>query len=106
MSIRKLRPAFAGALLVAGVLSLASCAQIAAVEKTVCDDIAKLPVSVTSTLDAEDPHSALGVLWADVKAGCANGVPVVGVSQTWTAMVWGMLKVIAPTVLPWLIGLL
>jgi hypothetical protein len=90
----------------AALFAVASCTQFTAAEKTVCDDIAKLPVSVTSTLEAADPHSALGVLWADAKAGCANGAPTIGISQTWTAVVWGMLKAVAPTVIPWLIGLL
>ncbi len=87
-------------------LLVVGCSQFAAIEKTVCDDMAKLPVSVTTTLDAANPHSALGVLWADAKSGCANGAPTVGVSKTWTAVVWGMLKAVAPTVVPWLIGLL
>jgi hypothetical protein len=88
------------------LLTVAGCSQLTSGISTVCADVAKLPVSVTSTLDAADPHSALGVLWADAKAGCAIGAPAAGVSTDWVAMVWGEIKVIAPVVLPWLIGLL
>lgn len=85
---------------------LAGCAELTTATKTVCDDIANLPSSVTAVLDGQAPHSALGVVWADAKSGCANGAPTVGVSTKWTSMVWDMVKVLAPTVVPWVIGLL
>jgi hypothetical protein len=88
------------------LLAAVGCAALTSGVSTVCGDIAKLPVSVTSTLDAADPHSALGVLWADAKAGCAVGAPVAGVSTDWVSMIWGEVKVLAPTLIPWLIGLL
>lgn len=87
-------------------LGVVACSQLSAGVSTVCADVAKLPVSVTAVLDASAPSSALGVLWADAKAGCANGVPAAGVSTDWVGMVWGEVKVLAPTLIPWLIGLL
>lgn len=94
-----------------GVGLLAGCqgvtpASVSAGVSGVCGDVARLPVSVGATLDAQDPHSTLGVLWADTKAGCAVGAPAAGVSPDWTAMVWGSVKALAPVVLPYLIGLL
>ncbi len=88
------------------LLLTASCAHLQSAATTVCTDMAQLPPAVVATLDSQDPHSALGVLWADAKSGCANGIPISGVSVSWTAEVWGMIKAVAPAVLPWLIGLL
>lgn len=72
----------------------------------VCSDVALLPIAVTRALDAQAPTSALGVLWADAKAGCSVGAPALGVSTDWTALVFGELKALAPVAIPWLIGLL
>jgi hypothetical protein len=93
-------------LTVALPLALQGCTGLTNVVSTVCGDIAKLPPSVTAVFDAADPHSALGVLWADAKAGCVNGAPTPGVSTDWVGMIWGEIKVLAPTLIPWLIGLL
>jgi hypothetical protein len=80
--------------------------QVATVS-TVCADIAKVQTGPAAVqLAALDPHSALGVLWADANAGCVAGAPVAGVQPDWTGMVWGALKALAPSVLPLLIGLL
>ncbi len=85
-------------------LSLVGCAQLTTATNTVCGDMAKLPVTVTAVLDAQDPHSALGVLWIDAKAGCVVGAPAV--SPDWHATVWAGVKKLAPIVIPWLIGML
>lgn len=69
----------------------------------VCADIAKLPPLVTTALAAEPATSALGVLWADAKAGCATGSTA---STDWTGMVWGMIRTLAPTVIPLLATLI
>ncbi len=97
---------FRGLVAVWLLLLMVGCSALTTAEQTVCTDISALPASVTATLGAADPHSALGVLWADAKSGCANGVPAAGVGVSWTGEVWGMLKALAPTVIPWLIGLL
>jgi hypothetical protein len=94
------------ALTVAAILGLAACTQVAQVETTVCTDLAKIPPGAAAALDAQDPHSAIGVLWADAKAACANGVPAPGVSADWGGMIWGELKVLIPQVLPSLLPLL
>ncbi len=81
-------------------LVLTGCAALTTASNTVCGDIAKLPAAATAVLDAQDPHSALGVLWADAKAGCVNGAPAAAVDTSWTGMVWGELKALAPTLIP------
>ena len=94
-------------LVIVAALSLAACtAQQQAAVSSVCQNLASMPPAVVASLDAQDQHSAIGVLWADVKSGCANGVPTLGVDQSWTGMVWGELKAILPAVLPQLIPLL
>ena len=94
-------------LVLGGLLFLAACsAQQQAVVSKACGDIASLPAVVTAALDAQDPHSALGVLWADAKSGCANGAPVQAVNQGWTQQVWGEVKALLPQVLPTLVPLL
>ena len=85
---------------------LASCAPLSTAVSTACTDIAAMPPAATAALDAQDPHSAVGVLWADAKAACVAGVPAVGVSESFGGMVWGELKVLIPQVLPTLLPLL
>ena len=87
-------------------LAFSGCSQISDAVKTVCDDISKMPPAAALMLDAVDTHSALGVYWADAKSGCANGVPTAGVDTSWTDVVWGSVKALAPTLIPMLIGLL
>ena len=94
------------ALPVLAVLGLAGCSQVSSVVSTTCADLAKMPPAAVAVLDAQDPHSALGVLWADTKSACANGVPAVGVTADWGGMVWGELKVLIPQLLPALVPLL
>jgi hypothetical protein len=109
--IRKLRaalrrrsvPAAACAL---ALLALTSCAQLTTAVNAVCGDVAAVPVTATQALDAQDPHSALGILWSDTKAACANGVPAPGVDGSWGGMVWGELKALIPQVVPSLLPLL
>ena len=73
---------------------------------TVCTDLSKMPVAAVAMLDSQDPHSAIGVLWADARSFCANGVPTAGVSTGWGALVWGEVKTLIPVVLPQLFPLL
>ncbi len=87
-------------------LALGGCPQFTTAVSTVCTDIAKMPPAAVAVLDAQDPHSAVGVLWSDAKAACIAGVPAPGVSQDWGGMVWGELKVLIPQLLPQLIPLL
>lgn len=74
----------------------------------VCAEIQTIQTNpnVAPVLNAQDPHSAVGVLWADAKSACNNGIPVVGVSTDWSALVWGEIKALAPIVLPILIELI
>ena len=97
--------------LLAGVACLALVAgctptQVSTTVSQACTDIAKLPAAATATLNAQDPHSALGVLWLDAQAACVAGAPVAGVDATWGAMVWGEVKALIPQVLPMLVPLL
>ncbi len=106
------KPIFAAAL----VLALSGCAQTIKTAHTVCDDFAQAQANpiVAAALDAQDLHSAVGVLWADAKVACVaiNGVPVPApsVGNAWISDVWtGLLvavKAAAPTVLPMILGLL
>lgn len=75
---------------------------------SVCGDIAAVSRApdAAAQLARIDPHSALGVVWAHVQSGCVNGVPVAGVTASWTAEVWGMAKAMIPQFLPKLIPLL
>jgi hypothetical protein len=72
-----------------------------------CAKVAAMPQAALAQLDAQDPSSAGGTLWADTKAGCAAASTT---APDWTGMVFGELKAILPqvlpTVLPLLIGLL
>jgi hypothetical protein len=97
---------FLSVTLAAVVLSVGACAPLTTAVNTVCTDIAKMPPAAVAVLDAQDPHAAVGVLWADAKAACVAGVPVVGVDASWTGTVWGELKVLIPQVVPALIPLL
>ena len=107
------------ATLIAGTLLLFGCAGTPATTTTtgvtpasVCADITAVQAApdAAAQLAKIDPHSALGVVWADVQSGCVAGVPVAGVSASWTAVVWGMAKTLIPQVLPsllpFIVGLL
>jgi hypothetical protein len=87
-------------------LAFSGCSQVSSVVSTVCTDMAALPPAAATSLNAVDPHSALGVYWADAKSACLNGVPTAGVSATWATTMWASVKALAPVVLPFLIGLL
>ncbi len=99
MSVRRL-------LAVALVVGLAGCVQVQSVESEICMRIAAMPPAAVAALDAQDPHSTLGVLWAQQKSACIAGLPAPGVTPVWTAMIWGQLKVLIPMVLPYLMPLL
>lgn len=87
-------------IVIAGLLlALGACAQVS----TTCGDIAHMPSAVAATLDAQDQHSALGVLWADTKSACVAGAPTPGVDQSWGGMVWGEVKALIPQLLPQLL---
>jgi len=90
----------------AALLAVASCAQVQSVETDLCAKIAVLPPTVVATLDAQDPHSALGTLWAYQKSACVMGQPAAGVAAGFGAMIWGELKVLIPQLLPQLIPFL
>ncbi len=87
---------------------LGGCPQFTQAVTTVCNDIATAQANqlVAGSLNAQDPHSALGVLWADAKSACVNGVPAPMVATDWGALVWGEVKTLAPVVVPILIGML
>ena len=93
---------FIAPILISGMLVVGGCAQV----KTVCTDLAAMPPAAAAALDAQDLHSAGGILWADTKAACTNGVPTLGVDQSWGSMVWDELKALIPQVLPSLLPLL
>ncbi len=84
-------------------LALNGCADLTTAVSTVCGDLARMPLAAVATLDAQDPHSAIGVLWADAKSACVAGAPAAGVSTDWTGMIFGELKVLIPQLLPQLI---
>lgn len=65
-----------------------------------------MPPAAIASLNALDPHSAIGVIWADAKSACTNGAPAPGVSVSWGSMLWGELKVLIPQMLPSLIPML
>lgn len=100
-----MRRIVAGTIIVVG---LAGCtpSQVADNVSTVCTDMAKMPVDARAVLDQQDPHSVLGVLWADAKSACLNGAPTPGVSMSWGGMVWGEFKATVPQLLPMLVPLL
>lgn len=87
-------------------LVFSGCAQVTAVEKTICTDVAKMPAAAVTVLDAQDTHSAAGQLWAYTKSSCKAGLPVAGVDPEWRGLVWGGLKAAIPVVLPKLVPLL
>jgi hypothetical protein len=90
----------------AAMLALAACGPLATLATTACSEQAKLPATVTVALDALDPHSTLGIYWANAKSACAAGVPVVTVTPEWREAMWKAVKGLAPSVIPWLMGLL
>ncbi len=94
-------------------LGLVGCSTAALVQSTsigtsVCADVAKAKATpiVAAALDAQVPTSSIGVLWADAKSACVGAVVAPGVTTDWAGLIWGEVKVLAPTVLPILIGLL
>ena len=96
------------ALALAAPLALGACTpqQVSGTVSTVCADVAAISPQARAILDAQDPHSAAGVLWADTKSACVNGTIAVGVDPTWGGMIVGELKALIPQVLPMLIPLL
>ena len=88
------------------VLWLAACASATPGPAAgVCSDIGSMVPAAVAALDGQPATSAVGVLWADVKAGCATAASV-SASPDWTGMVWGELKALIPQVLPTLLPLL
>lgn len=96
-------------------LCLSACAQQAPVVSTgkltpttVCGDVGAVMTAPDGgvRLDAFDPHSAIGVLWADVKAACPGGQPAAGVDASWTSMVWSMLVPLLAQAVPAVMALL
>jgi uncharacterized membrane protein len=75
---------------------------------TVCRDIAAVQAApdAVALLESQDPHSTLGVIWAQAKSSCAGGVPLAGIDATWRQQVWQMFLNAAPVVLPKLAALL
>ncbi len=75
---------------------------------TICADVARVQAApgVMSLITAQDPKSAFGVVWTYVSSSCNGPAPVTGVSPTWQASVWAMVKALAPVVLPAIVGLL
>ena len=98
----------AAALVLAAPLALGACspAQVSGTVSTVCADVAAISPPARAILDAQDPHSAAGVLWADTKSACINGTIAANVSPDWAGLVVGELKTLLPQVLPILIPLL
>ncbi|HEV2303315.1 MAG TPA: hypothetical protein VGR91_17245 [Stellaceae bacterium] len=88
-------------------LGLGGCAQLSSAVGTVCTQVQAIESNPAAAgpLDAQDPHSAVGVLWADAKAACVNGAPAPGVSTNWAQLVTSELLALIPSVLPALIGL-
>lgn len=85
---------------------LGGCAEVTKLWSTACAEQVKLPADVRAALDALDPHSIAGIYWANAKSACANGVPATTVSATWREEMWAAVKALAPSVIPWLIGLI
>lgn len=104
--LRALRGRWLAPAACASLLLIASCQQATTAFDTTCADIAAMPPAAVAVLDAQDPHSALGVIWADAKSACSNGIPVPGVSASWGSMLWGELKVLIPQLLPSLLPIL
>lgn len=96
------------AALLSGALALSACNGVATTAVTppsVCQNvmaIAQIP-AVADVLSRQDPHGTVGVLWADVQAGCAAASTA---DPSWTGMVFGMLKAAIPQFLPQLVPLL
>lgn len=109
ISIASVLKSIACAVALGAGLMLSACAPSGPVTPaSVCGDIqaAKSAPDAATQLNALDPHSALGVLWADAQSGCIGAMPVAGVDASWTQQVWAMAKGLIPTVLPLLIGLI
>src|SRR5690349_9045881 len=97
---------YLGIAAVALPLAMSGCQPFMSGFTTACADIASMPPAAVAALNAQDPHSAIGVLWADAKSACVAGLPAVGVDQSWGGMIWGELKVLIPQLLPSLIPIL
>ena len=104
--MRQIRALAASAALAALVTVAAGCQQAAQITTSVCTDIAQIPPPAAATLNSLDPHSALGVYWADAKSACTNGVPTSGVGTDWANQMWGAVKGLIPQVLPSLLPIL
>lgn len=107
---RRLSPSLA---LLAASLSLYGCSAVAPAPpppaSNVCTTVAKIEAtpSAVLALDALDPHSAGGVLWANVEAACPLGVSIPPtVSPTWGQIVLQELIALLPSILPWLLPLI
>ena len=99
---------FAIAAALVAALGLGGCAQLSSVDNTVCTEVQSIESNPAASgpHDAQDPHSAVGVLWADAKSACLNGAPAPGVSTDWAQFVEQELLALIPSVLPALVGLL
>jgi hypothetical protein len=87
-------------------LAFSGCQQAVRVADTVCTDMAALPPAAAAALNSIDPHSPLGIYWADAKSACLNGVPTAGVSGDWRGQMWQAVKMLIPQVLPSLLPML
>ncbi len=87
-------------------LAFSGCQQAVQVADTVCTDMAAMPPAAALALNSIDPHSPLGIYWADAKSACLNGVPTAGVSGDWRGSMWQAVKMLIPQVLPSLLPML
>lgn len=87
-------------------LAFSGCTQATQVADTVCTDMAAMPAAAAAALNSLDPHSTLGIYWADAKSACLNGVPAPSVSGDWRGEMWRAVKLLIPQVLPSLLPML
>lgn len=94
------------AAMLAGALSACAAAGApSSAPPVACSAVAAIEAgSLGKTLDAADPHSAEGVLWADAKAACPAGAAAPGVDLSWIGSVVQMLAQLVPTLAPILAG--
>jgi hypothetical protein len=73
-----------------------------------CAIVARLEAqpAAIAQLDGLDPHSELGVLWADAQAGCPAGGAPASIEPAWKQAVVGGLVAALPKVLPLLLPLI
>ncbi len=86
-------------------LALAGCGGAANTPALVVTDACKVVATLKTAaegavLDAQDPHSAAGVLWADLQSACVNGAPSPAVKTDWVGIVLAGLKTAAPYIIP------